>query len=83
MIRVNINGNNGGGGKRVLISIGLTLILFSLCLYAYPKFFSYIFSGLFGLLGLGALLNGIFSKPRQRNSNNNDTEDGTYHELND
>lgn len=88
MFRINVNGKSGAG-KRFLISLGLTLIFVATCLIAFPKLFSYIFAGIFGLIGMGALLNGIFAKSNSNNSGGNtnhqsgNTEEGTYHELND
>lgn len=91
MVKFIING--GRGAKNILISIGLTLIIISLLVFLYPKVFAYIFAGIVGLIGLGALMRGITSKPRKpndggqfngfNNNNNNQTEDGSYQEIDD
>ncbi len=78
--------NGGRGSRNVLISIGLTLIIISLLVFLYPKFFAFIFAGLVGLLGLGALLRGLTSKPRKPQNNSfggysDQTEDGSYQEV--
>lgn len=84
--------NGGRAAKNILISIGLTLIIISLLVFLYPKVFAYIFAGIVGMLGLGALLRGITSKPRKPQggnfsgsnyNNTNQTEDGSYQEIDD
>lgn len=84
MVRFTVNG--GRGTKNILISIGLTLIVISLLVFLYPKVFAYVFAGIVGLMGLGALLRGLTSKPRKPQNNhfggfNNNTEDGSYQEV--
>lgn len=87
MVKFIVNGQRGS--KNILISIGLTLIIISLLVFLYPKFFAFIFAGLVGLFGLGALARGLTAKPRkprQHNSGggfNNQTEDGSYQEIDD
>lgn len=86
MIKFVVNGQRGT--KNILISIGLTLIIISLLVFLYPKFFAFIFAGIVGLLGLGALIRGLTSKPvKPRNDTyrgyGNQTEDGAYHEIDD
>lgn len=78
--------NGGRGTKNILISIGLTLILISLLVFLYPRVFAYVFAGIVGLMGMGALLRGLTSKPRKPQNNsfggfNNTTEDGSYQEV--
>ena len=80
--------NGGRGTKNILISIGLTLIVISLLVFTYPKVFAFVFAGIVGLLGLGALVRGITSKPRKPrkdsfNGFGNQTEDGSYQEIDD
>jgi len=84
MVKFIVNG--GRGAKNILISIGLTLIVISLLVFLYPKLFAFIFAGIVGMLGLGALLRGLTSKPRkpsggQSGGFNNQTEDGSYQEV--
>jgi len=86
MVKFIVNG--GRGAKNILISIGLTLIVISLLVFLYPKVFAYIFAGIVGMFGLGALLRGITSKPRKPEGGsfsgfNNQTEDGSYQEIDD
>lgn len=86
MVKFIING--GRGAKNILISIGLTLIIISLLVFLYPKVFAFIFAGIVGMLGLGALLRGLTSRPRKPqggnfNGFNNQTEDGSYQEIDD
>jgi len=89
MIKFIVNG--GRGFKNILISIGLTLIIVSMLVFLYPKVFAYVFAGIVGLLGIGALLKGLTagSTPPDQNNNNpydnfgNRTEDGSYQELDD
>jgi len=88
MIKFVVNGQKGS--KNILISIGLTLILISMLVFWLPKVFAYIFAGIVGLLGVGALLRGITAKPKNTNNNNgsyrgynNSTEDGSYQEIDD
>lgn len=86
MFKFVVNGRRGS--KNILISIGLTLIIISLLVFLYPKLFAFIFAGIVGLLGLGALIRGIISKPRKpRNDSfggfSNKTEDGSYREIDD
>jgi|688.fasta_scaffold398884_2 hypothetical protein len=87
MVKFIVNG--GKAVKNILISLGLTLIVISMLVFLYPKFFAFIFAGLVGLIGLGALIRGIMSKPQKpQNSGNyggfgNQTEDGSYQEIDD
>ncbi len=86
MFKFVINGRRGT--KNILISIGLTLIIISLLVFLYPKFFAYIFAGIVGLIGLGAVYRGIVSKPRKPGNDSfggfgNKTEDGSYQEIDD
>lgn len=86
MIKFVVNGQRGA--KNILISIGLTLIIISLLVFLYPKFFAFVFAGLVGLLGLGALIRGITSRPPSGNNDSfnrfgGNTEDGSYQEVDD
>lgn len=86
MVKFVVNGQRGS--KNILISIGLTLIVISLLVFWQPTFFAYIFAGIVGLLGVGALLRGIMSKPPKPGNGpykgyNNQTEDGSYQEVDD
>ncbi len=89
MIKFVVNGQRGS--KNILISIGLTLIIISMLVFWLPKVFAYIFAGIVGLLGIGALLRGITAKPSNPDNNNNgpyrgynnSTEDGSYQEVDD
>lgn len=88
MIKFVVNGQRGS--KNILISIGLTLILISMLVFWLPKVFAYIFAGIVGLLGVGALLRGITAKPKDPGNGNgpfrgyhNQTEDGSYQEVDD
>lgn len=86
MFRFVVNGQRGG--RNILISIGLTLIIISLLVFLYPKFFAFIFAGLVGLLGLGAVYRGIVSKPPTQNKDpfnpyGGSTEEGSYQEVDD
>jgi hypothetical protein len=86
MIKFIVNGQRGS--KNILISIGLTLIVISLLVFWQPKFFAFIFAGIVGLLGVGALLRGMMSKPAKPGNDSykgfgNQTEDGSYQEVDD
>jgi len=86
MIKFVVNGQRGS--KNILISIGLTLIIISLLVFLYPKLFAYVFAAIVGLLGLGALLRGITARPPKQNKGpyngyGNQTEDGSYQEIDD
>lgn len=87
MVKFIVNGQRGS--KNILISIGLTLIVISLLVFLYPKVFAFIFAGIVGLLGLGALARGLSAKPRRPDKNSsgggfsNHTEDGSYQEIDD
>lgn len=53
-----------------------------------PKLFAFIFAGIVGLLGIGALLRGLISKPSDPGNGphkgyQNNTEDGSYQEVDD
>ncbi len=84
--------NSQRGSKNILISIGLTLVVISMLVFWQPKFFAFIFAGIVGLLGLGALIRGITARPPKPGkdsfggtgfSNQNHTEDGSYQEIDD
>jgi hypothetical protein len=84
MVKFIVNG--GRGAKNILISLGLTLIVISMLVFLYPKFFAFIFAGLVGLVGVGALLRGLTSNPGKPENNGfkgfgNQTEDGSYQEV--
>jgi hypothetical protein len=87
MVRFVVNGQRGS--KNILISIGLTLIVISMLVFWQPKLFAFVFAGIVGLLGIGALLRGIMSKPSNPPGNGpykgyqNNTEDGSYQEVDD
>lgn len=86
MFKFAINGKKGS--KNILISIGLTFIIISLLAFSYPKFFAFVFAGIMGLLGIGALLRGVSSKPPKQGNNpfggyENKTEDSSYKEVDD
>ena len=86
MVRFVVNGRRGS--KNILISIGLTLIVISMLVFWQPKLFAFVFAGMVGLLGLGALLRGVMSKPQKPGNGphkgyNDQTEDGSYQEVDD
>jgi hypothetical protein len=86
MVKFVVNGQRGS--KNILISIGLTLIVISMLVFWLPKLFAFVFAGIVGLLGLGALLRGIMSKPSKPANGpmkgyQNNTEDGSYQEVDD
>ncbi len=87
MVKFVVNGQRGS--KNILISIGLTLVVISMLVFWQPKFFAFIFAGIVGLLGVGAVPRGITSKPSKPGNDpykggyNNQTEDGSYQEVDD
>ncbi len=80
------------GGRNIKRYFGVVFIVISTLVFLFPEFFAYVFAGFVGLIGIGLFISS-FSTPKapanpfEQFSNQfggkkyNQTEDGTYQEL--
>lgn len=74
----------GPMAKRWMMSSGLFLVLLSLFIFEFPKFFSYLIGGIILVFGFLIFLGGLMAPGRSRHGNDrqgNQTEDGTWEDL--
>ncbi len=74
----------GPMAKRWMMSSGLFLVLLSLFIFEFPKFFSYLIGGLILVFGILIFFGGLMapSQPKSgKEDQGNQTEDGTWEDL--
>ncbi len=74
----------GPMAKRWMMSSGLFLVLLSLFIFEFPRFFSYLIAGIILIFGILIFLGGLMAPSRSKYGNEgpgNQTEDGTWEDL--